>query len=472
MGSPLRNLLAGSRTRVSLLCATVAFLWYSVVGLAHFHRFRSGIDLTIFGQAIKQYAALRAPVVLVKGQAPFNLLGDHFHPILALIAPFYRLWPDVQALLIAQAVLIAGGVLVLTGHAVDRLGPRRGALTGIGFAFSWGVLQAVDFDFHEIAFGVLLLALSLRSACAGRWTAMVVYCALLLLVKEDAPFLVIGIAAYVFLMGRRKLALLLAAGATGYLLLVLFIVIPAFNPSSAYTYFSYVGGSSRGLSGLIGQVADAVATPTLLLLLLAFLITAGLGALSPVMLVLVPTIAVRLASSNGVYLTFGYHYNATLMVVVFFALIDGWSRLALRSAHVQVWATRVQIGAVITIIGLSLARTPALHSVVSGFQECSKCGQAQQALRVIPNHARVAADVFLASHLVDRADVLVANPSFTDSLGASIHAGWVVLDLTTTAEGPPGWPAALERRLLTQGFRVDSTVGSFVVLECRLALCG
>ncbi len=90
---------------------------------------------------------------------------------------------------------------------------------------------------------------------------------------------------------------------------------------------------------------------------------------------------------------------------------------------------------------------------------------------MIPNHARVAADVFLASHLLDRADVLVANPSFTDSLGATIHAGWVVLDLTTTAEGPPGWAAALERRLLTQGFRVDSTIGSFVVLECRLALC-
>lgn len=472
MGSSLRNRLAGTRVRISLLCATVALLWYSAVGLAHFHRFRSGIDLTIFGQAIKQYAALRAPNVLVKGQVPFNLLGDHFHPILALIAPFYRVWPDVRVLLIAQAVLMAGGVSVLTGHAVDRLGPRRGALTGLGFAFSWGILQAVDFDFHEIAFAVPLLALALRSAYAGRWTALVVYCALLLLVKEDAPFLVIGIAAYVFAVGRRTLALLLAAGATAYLLLVLFVVIPAFNPSSAYTYFSYVGGASRGLAGLIGQVADAVVTPTFVLLLLAFAITAGLGALSPIMLVLIPTIAVRLVSSNGVYLTFGYHYNATLMVVVFFALVDGWSKIALRSAPAQVWATRAQIGALVTIIALSLARTPALHSVVAGFQECSKCAQAQQALRSIPDHARVAADVFLAAQLVDRADVLVANPSFTDSLGAPIRAGWVVLDLTTTAEGPPGWPAALERRLLTQNFRVFSTVGSFVVLQCRLPLCG
>jgi hypothetical protein len=43
-------------------------------------------DLGIFEQVVKSYAHLRAPVADLKGPG-FNILGDHFSPITALIAP-------------------------------------------------------------------------------------------------------------------------------------------------------------------------------------------------------------------------------------------------------------------------------------------------------------------------------------------------------------------------------------------------
>ena len=41
-------------------------------------------DLAIFSEMAKAYAHLQAPIVPVKGDG-FNLLGDHFHPILILL---------------------------------------------------------------------------------------------------------------------------------------------------------------------------------------------------------------------------------------------------------------------------------------------------------------------------------------------------------------------------------------------------
>lgn len=62
-------------------------------------------DLAIFSQLAKAYSRFEAPVVPIKG-IDFNLLGDHFHPILVLLGPVWALWPSGLALLLVQAVLL------------------------------------------------------------------------------------------------------------------------------------------------------------------------------------------------------------------------------------------------------------------------------------------------------------------------------------------------------------------------------
>lgn len=47
----------------------------------------------------------------------YHLLGDHFHPLIATLAPTYRVFPTPLTLVVAQALLMAPAVVPLTRRA-------------------------------------------------------------------------------------------------------------------------------------------------------------------------------------------------------------------------------------------------------------------------------------------------------------------------------------------------------------------
>lgn len=66
----------------------ISVIVYSTISiLRHIHFGSAGYDLTIFDQAVHNYSRFQAPASSFRGFE--NLLGDHFHPILALLAPLY-----------------------------------------------------------------------------------------------------------------------------------------------------------------------------------------------------------------------------------------------------------------------------------------------------------------------------------------------------------------------------------------------
>ena len=98
---------AGQWLQLGAVMALAAVL-YLVHSFLRFRNFEAkGYDLGIFDQAVRQYALFREPLVPVKG-VDFNILGDHFHPILALLAPLYWVWDDPRMLNIAMTALLAG----------------------------------------------------------------------------------------------------------------------------------------------------------------------------------------------------------------------------------------------------------------------------------------------------------------------------------------------------------------------------
>lgn len=454
-----------------------ALVLYLLDSLIRHARFRTGYDLTIFDQAIDDYAHFRVPDVLIKSQQPFNILGDHFHPILVLLAPLYRLWPDARVLLIAQALLIAFGVHVVARLAVRRLG-GFGYFFGAAFAVSWGVLQAVDFDFHEIAFAVPLLALALEALLAGRFAPVMLYSCLLVLVKEDSPLLVIGIALVLAAQKKYRQALVLGAVGVVSFVVVIFVVIPYFSYSHTYTYFAYAGGSgSGGIGSLLESAVGTVFSLRGLTFLGALALTAGVGLRSPVILAVLPTLGARLVSNNYAYTGFLYHYNATLMVICFVALVDGVHRRRLAgqastrpdgaptdgkmAGRLLRWQNVLLAG----VVAVSVARAPTVPSIAAVFSSCPRCTAADAAVAIIPDGARVAADVFLMPHLVDRAQVMQAYPGFVDSTGLPLRADWVVLDLESTSY-TPGWSRTLLGSLLaSKRFVTFAHSGQYVVLR-------
>ena len=148
--------------RIGLAAITLgALTFYLAHSLLEQHRYLStGYDLGIFDQAVRAYSHLQQPLVPLKGSG-VNIFGDHFHPIIAVLAPLYWLWNSPSTLLVAQAVLTAASIPVVYRFTRRRAGEGFSLVVAAAYGVGWPVQALVDFDFHEIAFGTPILALAI-----------------------------------------------------------------------------------------------------------------------------------------------------------------------------------------------------------------------------------------------------------------------------------------------------------------------
>jgi uncharacterized membrane protein len=196
---------------VAWLIALATLAAYTTLSVARHLRLNPGSwDLGIYTQYVRQLAHLHAPVAAIRAPG-FDLLGDHFQPIVALVAPFFRLFPTPVTLLVAQALLTAVSVVPVCRAAQARLGTGVSRVIGVAYGFSWGLQQMIIFDFHEIAFAVPLLACSLSALVRRRPRAAAAWALPLVLVKEDQGLTVaaiglvmIALAAGAGVRGRRE----------------------------------------------------------------------------------------------------------------------------------------------------------------------------------------------------------------------------------------------------------------------------
>ncbi|GAA3069516.1 DUF2079 domain-containing protein [Streptosporangium carneum] len=327
---------------VGVITALAATL-YSVVSLTRLHAFRLGTyDLVIFDQAVRSYSRLQLPVSIAKGVHndlgwTFAVLGDHWSPILALLAPFYWLHDGPETLLVLQGVLLASATPPLWLLARRRLGVKRAHLVAVAYALSWPVAEAAAFDFHEAAFAPALTAWMIERHDAGRPGQAVAAGALLLCVKEDAGLLLAGYGLFLLATRRWRAGAALVVGGLAAVMLTTRVLIPAFGGRADY-YWAYgalgpdlSSAAARALTHPLEAVALLGAPPQkLLTVLMLGVMVLFLCLLSPMTLIVVPPLAARmLASSFPNWWGTDYHYNAFLVAVLFCAAVDGMSRARL-----------------------------------------------------------------------------------------------------------------------------------------------
>src|ERR1022692_2474957 len=358
--------------RVPWLIAVGVFAAYMTISVFRYLRLQpSSWDLGIFTEYVKQYAHLRAPIVDARTPG-MNLLGDHFHPIVALIAPFFRLFPSPATLLVAQALLAALSVIPVSRAAAERLGTGAGRAIGAAYGFSWGLQQMVSYDFHEIAFAVPLLACSLSGLVRGRVRSAVGWALPLVFVKEDQGFTVATIGLILIVAYRQRIAgIALAVWGMAWSVLAIVVIIPHFNPAHVYPYWSNGGelspaGTPTSAGGLLTQLiaSPGAKLPTLALILLP---TAFIALRSPLVLAALPSLVLRFVSTNSAYWSTAWHYNATVMPIVFIAAIDGVARIRASGAARQLSRTgrpRAGLARVSGRLDAGLARIPGRLEVV------------------------------------------------------------------------------------------------------------
>ncbi|WP_433477765.1 DUF2079 domain-containing protein [Spirillospora sp. CA-142024] len=347
-----------ARRRRAALTALVAVsaLLYAAYSLMRLRAFRTGsYDLVIFDQAIRSYSRFDLPVAMVKGVhndfgPGFSILGDHFSPILALLAPLYWIHDGPATLLVAQAVLLALAIPPIWRYTERRLGAGAAYCAAGGYALSWPIAEALAFDFHEVAFVPLLSALMVERHDAGRRVQAAAAAFGLLLVKEDMGLLLAGFGLYLLTRpderDRRTPRDLLPRGdrraGLAYIVVGLVatwvcsrVAIAAFGGDNDY-YWAYGAlgpdlphAAAHALThpwdlvSVLGTPPQKILTMALVVLPLLLLPLA-----SPLTLTAVPLLAERmLASRFGNWWEPHYHYNAFIIAVLVLAAADGAARL-------------------------------------------------------------------------------------------------------------------------------------------------
>ncbi|MEU5989573.1 DUF2079 domain-containing protein [Spirillospora sp. NPDC047418] len=345
------------RLPLAALIAASALL-YAAYSLMRLRAFRTGsYDLVIFDQAVRSYSRLDLPVAIVKGVhngfgPQFSVLGDHFSPMLALLAPLYWIHDGPETLLVAQAVLFALAIWPIWRYAERRLGPGAAYCAAGAYALSWPIAEALAFDFHEVAFVPLLSALLVERHDAGRRGRAAVAAFALLLVKEDMGLLLAGFGLYLLTRpdeqdgerrgprdllprGDRRAGLAYVVVGMVATWLCSRVLIAAFGGDNGY-YWAYGAlgpdvphAAVHALTQPWDVAAVLVDPPqkvvTMALVVLPLLL---LPLASPLTLAAVPLLAERmLASRFGNWWEPHYHYNAFVIAVLVLAAVDGAARL-------------------------------------------------------------------------------------------------------------------------------------------------
>jgi uncharacterized membrane protein len=476
-----RTLKAAVRSRVGIgvltLGALVFYLWHSLGDQAGY--LTTGYDLGIFDQALRAYAHFQAPIVPLKG-VDYNIFGDHFHPIIVVLAPLYWLWDNPDMLLIAQAVLIASSIPVVYRFVRRRASEGMSLLITAAYAFGWPVQGLIDFDFHEIAFATPFTALAIDALDRRDDRRLLLWCGLLLLVREDMGLLVALFGVLRLAQRRRPRWPVVAMLVGGFAMYVLTtsLIIPHFAEGHGFAYgnqFSSLGDSvPAAILNIVSQPWHAVHvffTPTAKAHTLAFLVVplALLCFRSRYALLALPLLAERFFNSRHNLWTETFHYNALPWLILVLAMTDGADRLGLFDADRRAVLLRRALGVLLVATPLVLiflgdrVKVLPINQLRNSYahQPHGWLRSANDVVRWLPDNVCVAADNHLVPHLTERDYTSVPQ---ADTPNPDFYA----LDMFApdTGGNPPApKPNAVYAQAITDGYHVAFRSGTFVVLQ-------
>jgi len=388
----------------------------------HTHAF----DLGYLDQVVWNTAQGR-PFVHSFGTRPPNFLGEHFSPILGLLAPPYWIWPDVRALLIVQTLGIAFGGLVLYWLLAQE--HRSLALVLLLGYYMNPALHSINLtDFHELALVIPFLSMSLYFLVRRRYRPLFFSLLLALLCREDIFIPVVAIGIYLlFRPGSRRWGLLILLLGLFWIGLVVKVQENLWGTSLvrfAQRYPHFGGSPSEALRTILNdptllfrellhvekaQATLRILSPTAFLPLLApdiFLLAA------PIFLYL------QLSSAPDFYLLMGWHVSH-ILPILYFAIAVGLVRLPRRWRS---WAAALLV--VASLSGYWALSPGPLSRQFDGtrFAITDRARASQRLFRQISPEASVSAQSNLVPHLSHREAIyLFPHPQ-------TARAEYIILD--------------------------------------------
>lgn len=469
---------------LAMLIYSVLFSVLSVLRYNTFHA--TTLDLGIMAQVTWNTAHGRWFETSIgraaNGALIGSYLGNHVRPILLLLAPLYRLWPDPRLLLILQSVGLGIAALPLYAIAHRKMrNPRVAFLVAICYLLypALGFLNLTDF--HPIAFTIPLIYLAYWALEDKRLVLFWAASALALFAKEEmvAP---IGAWGIVNLLrrDRRRVGWGLVSLAMVWAILCFVVVIPYFNEGRSYRFFQLWSQ----LTGLLGETAFQGSTiepigrasgETVALFLIHLFLPLGLlPFLGPAAFVVaLPSFAYLLLGKRPAFHSVGYQYPAVLIPWFFLAVVEGmhWAH------HRKGWWGRgrlYRLGLAFMLLGTLAIQIPLnpilLYAQAGMFRPDSRFARLREALTYIPPDAGVTTINQLGPPLVNRRVFVPLEYPSPFRLDHVLMADYVLVDLVDcrfvpTPNPRQGYADIIDQILETDRFRVRYWSGRILLLE-------
>ena len=245
-------------------------------------------------------------------------LAIHFDPILAVFAPFYKIYEGPEVLLIGQAVILGLGALAVFLISQKVLKKKLISLIfSLTYLFYFAIQRAVLFDFHAVTLATtfFLFALYFNLVKKNNWYYVFIF--LSLLTKEHVGLVVFFLGTYLFIVKKeRRTGLITAVFGLIFFFTTVYFIIPYFRGGEHFAMGYFVDIQSR-LPNIVKNGANYFKLLVSPLFYSLF---------SPLTLIIsLPEWAINILSINNNQRSILFHYNSVIVGFLFYSLIFGYN---------------------------------------------------------------------------------------------------------------------------------------------------
>lgn len=338
-----------------------------------------------------------------------------------------------------------------------------------GYAFGQPMQSFGDFDFHEVAFALPLLAWLINALDLRKDRQLLAASVLLLFVREDLGT-VVFIAGLLRLLDKHKRywgVLLSVLGLAGFVLTTQ-VIIPNFNPNGSFQYWQYENLGPDGLSALKFLLTHPLTAIKLLFVpwpkpltwAWLFVPLLGLPLLSRYTLLALPLLVSRFWATRESLWRPEFHYSAPAWTIVCLAAI---AVLGARRPTTKRIVSLALAASLLLIAGIGTAvdfrNFPLRRLGVAAWKLTPTMRDYRSAVDQLPANVCVAADDKLVPQLTktNRATLPGIQQPTPD---------FVVLDMAAESVGNmlPG-PGLYFDQYSRQGYQVTWRRGDVVILQ-------
>lgn len=307
-------------------------VFIAMASIARYNAYMAhNFDFGIFAQMFENMRRTGLADTTVERNVLMSHFGVHFSPFYYVLLPFYAICPRPETLLVIQAFFVTAGavpVALICKHF--KFSELTTGLCCLMYLFYPTLANGCLYDFHENKFLTVLIMWAMYFIVKEKWVGIVIFCALILTVKEDAAIYVMSIALYMILTRKEYyLGGAILAGAVVYFSIATSVVATLGDGVMTDRLQNYMAGGETGFGAVaktclanFGYFISQVFTTNKLMFMCWILIPVAFAPFisknKTLIVLLIPMLVVDLMSNWQYQYDVGFQYTYGVAGLVLF----------------------------------------------------------------------------------------------------------------------------------------------------------